>query len=317
VKRGAARRGAAPIDAAVLPPDGATSAAPGAAPAAGLHRRAGSTATGGWSVVVTPETAGWQYAGLRVADLAPGGRIAFSFDEEAIVLPLAGSASVTCDGQRAKLAGRPDVFSGPTDFAYLPPGASVVIESRGGGRFAVATARAKGGLPFRAGVAEDVSLELRGAGSCSREIRNYAMPGGFEARRLLVVEAVTPGGNWSSYPPHKHDEERPGESILEELYYFEIAPGPAGPGIGYQRAYGTAARPLDLLAEVVSGDVVLIPHGWHGPSMAVPGYDMYYLNVMAGPGPERAWRITDDPAHAWIRDTWPALAIDPRLLRDR
>jgi len=132
-----------------------------------------------------------------------------------------------------------------------------------------------------------------------------------------VVEAVTPGGNWSSYPPHKHDEERPGESILEELYYFEIAPGPAGPGIGYQRAYGTAARPLDLLAEVVSGDVVLIPHGWHGPSMAVPGYDMYYLNVMAGPGPERAWRITDDPAHAWIRDTWPALAIDPRLLRDR
>jgi 5-deoxy-glucuronate isomerase len=123
---------------------------------------------------------------------------------------------------------------------------------------------------------------------------------------------ITPAGNWSSYPPHKHDEERPGESVLEEIYYFEIAAGPAGSGVAYQRVYGTADRPAGLLAEVRDGDVVLIPHGYHGPSMAVPGYHLYYLNVMAGPG-QRAWLACDDPAHGWIRGTWPGQQIDPRL----
>ncbi len=101
--------------------------------------------------------------------------------------------------------------------------------------------------------------------------------------------------------------------MLEEIYYFEIASGPAGPGAGFQRLYGTPDRPVDLLAEVKAGDVVLIPHGWHGPSMAAPGYDMYYLNVMAGPGAERAWLARDDPAHAWVRGTWPDQEADPRL----
>ncbi len=101
--------------------------------------------------------------------------------------------------------------------------------------------------------------------------------------------------------------------MLEEIYYYEIAAGPTGPGVGYQRVYGTPDRPIDLLVEVRDGDVVLIPHGWHGPAMAAPGYDLYYLNVMAGPGPERAWRITDDPAHAWIRGTWASQPVDPRL----
>ena len=123
---------------------------------------------------------------------------------------------------------------------------------------------------------------------------------------------ITPAGNWSSYPPHKHDEDRPGESVLEEIYYFEIRGATGRQGMGYQRVYGTAGRGVDVLAEVRSGDVVLIPHGWHGPSMAVPGYDMYYLNVMAGPG-ERRWLICDDPDHAWIRATWEGQPPDPRL----
>jgi 5-deoxy-glucuronate isomerase len=118
---------------------------------------------------------------------------------------------------------------------------------------------------------------------------------------------ITPGGNWSSYPPHKHDEDRPGtESVLEEIYYFEVRGDGA---MAYQRVYGST----DVLAEVRTGDVVLIPHGWHGPSMAVPGYDLYYLNVMAGPGAERAWLICDDPAHTWIRRTWEGQPVDPRL----
>jgi 5-deoxy-glucuronate isomerase len=146
-------------------------------------------------------------------------------------------------------------------------------------------------------------------------VHNFGTPQALDAARLIVCEVITPAENWSSYPPHKHDEDRPGEeSELEEIYYFEVARSPQGsPGVGYQRVYGTADRPLDVLEEVRTGDVVLIPHGWHGPSMAAPGYDLYYLNVMAGPGEERAWRIVDDPAHAWIRDTWAAEDVDPRL----
>jgi 5-deoxy-glucuronate isomerase len=280
-----------------------------------FHRPSGSTADGPWDLVITPESAGWGLAGLRIASIEAGGRLEWETGaDEAIVVPLAGGTIVAADGERMELAGRADVFSGPTDFAYLPPGTSVVLESEAGGRFALATARAEQQLPFRRGQAAEVPVELRGAGACSRQVRNFAAPAAFAAQRLIAVEVITPGGNWSSYPPHKHDEERPGEAILEEIYYFQIAAGPSGPGMGYQRVYGTRERPIDVLAEVRSGDVVLIPHGWHGPSMAVPGYDMYYLNVMAGPG-EREWRITDDPAHAWIRDTWVDQAVDPRLTR--
>ncbi len=220
---------------------------------------------------------------------------------------------VDCDGERFELAGRPSVFAGVTDFAYLPPGSAAQIRSANGGRFALPAARAARRLPPRYGPAAGVPVELRGAGSCSRQVNNFCTPEVFEADRLIACEVITPAGNWSSYPPHKHDQERPGEAELEEIYYFEIGPGPAGPGIGYQRVYGTADRPLDLLAEVRTGDVVLIPHGWHGPSMAVPGYDMYYLNVMAGPGAERAWLICDDPAHAWVRGSWAGQPADPRL----
>jgi 5-deoxy-glucuronate isomerase len=285
-----------------------------AAESGSWYRATGTTAADGWSAVVTPESAGWGHAGLRIADLRPGGRIELATGaDEAIVLPLAGAVRVTCDGEAQDLGGRISPFAGPTDFAYVPRDASVSLESPGGGRFAVTTARAEQRLPFRYGPAAGVPIELRGAGACSREIRNFAAPDAFPADRLIAVEVVTPGGNWSSYPPHKHDEDRPGEVVLEEIYYYEIAAGPGGPGIGFQRVYGTQDRPADLLAEVRDGDLVMIPHGWHGPAMAAPGYDMYYLNVMAGPGIERAWQITDDVAHAWIRGTWATQDVDPRL----
>ena len=277
------------------------------------YRPAASTASDGWDVVVTPESAGWGYSGLRVATLPPNARLDFTTGEdEAIVLPLAGAIRVSCGGETLDLAGRAGPFAGPTDVAYVPRAASVSLESALGCRVALATARAGAQLPFRYGPVESIRVELRGVGACSREVRNVAMPDAFEADRLLVVEVITPSGNWSSYPPHKHDEDKPGETILEEIYYFEIAAGPGGPGFGYQRVYGTPERPIDLLAEVRQGDVVLIPHGWHGPAMAAPGYDMYYLNVMACPG-RREWRITDDPAHAWVRSTWASQQVDPRL----
>jgi 5-deoxy-glucuronate isomerase len=278
-----------------------------------LYRPSGSLADDGWTVALTPERAGWQFCGLRTATLAGGGDIAFATgSDEVAVLPLEGAYEVTVDGQRFPLSGRPSVWAGPSDFVYAPPGCDVVVASRDGGRFAVATARAERRFPVRYVEAASVGIELRGAGACSREVRNFARPDRFEADRLIAVEVLSPSGNWGSYPPHKHDEIRDDETELEEIYHYVVTDGPAGPGLAYQHVYGTPERPIDLLTTVRTGDTVLVPHGWHGPTMAAPGYDLYYLNVMAGPG-ERAWRACDDPSHGWVRDTWAGQAMDPRV----
>ena len=284
--------------------------APGKTAALSPVIRYGSTAAGPYVTSISPEAAGWTYSGVRVAELPPGGRIELDTGpDEVIVLPLNGAAEVECDGQRFSLAGRPDVFSGVTDFAYLPRDARAVLSSADGGRFVLPSTRADTRLTARYGPAEGVSVELRGAGVASRQVNNFCTPATFDADRMIAVEVLTPGGNWSSYPPHKHDEEGPDESALEEVYYFEVARG----GPGYQRVYGSGpGREIDVCAEVSTGDVVLVPYGYHGPSMAAPGYDLYYMNVMGGPG-ERVWKFCDDPAHAWIRGTWDGIEIDPRL----
>ncbi|TDB83071.1 5-deoxy-glucuronate isomerase [Actinomadura sp. KC216] len=274
------------------------------------HLPAGTAGDGPYALAVTPESAGWTYSALHVLELPDGGSHELETGEfETIVLPLSGSCTVECDGERFELAGRDDVFSRVTDFAYVPRDARVRV--RGRGRFALAGARCEARLTPRYGPAEAVPVELRGAGAASRQVNNFGTPEGFPyAEKLIACEVLTPGGCWSSFPPHKHDEETPDEAVLEETYYFEVA---GESGMAYQRVYGSPGRPIDVLAEVRSGDAVLIPHGWHGPSMAVPGHDLYYLNVMAGPADERAWRICDDPAHAWIRDTWAGRPVDPRL----
>lgn len=278
-----------------------------------LHHRRGDLSEGTWSVRLSAQRAGWRFASLQVLALDGGESVELdSGEEEWLALPLEGSWSLSCGGLRLELAGRENVFSSVSDFAYIGRGSALRVTARSGGRLAIAGAPARRDLDFRYGPASSVAVELRGAGSCSRQVNNICLPETFEADRLLVCEVLTPAGNWSSYPPHKHDEERAGECELEEIYYFELADGPAGPGMAYQRVYGTEQRPIDLLAEVHTGDLVLVPHGWHGPSMAVPGYDLYYLNVMAGPG-ERAWLICDDPAHAWVRSTWTSQSVDSRL----
>ena len=283
--------------------------------ASSLHRPAGSLADGAWSAVLTPETAEWRFCGLRAGSLPPGASLAFeSGSDEVIVLPLDGSFEVGVGGGSYSLVGRSSVWAGPSDFVYAPPGSALVVSSPAGGRFAVAMARVgrEGRFPVRYVAAADVAVELRGGGACSREVRNFARPDRFDADRLIAVEVLTPGGNWGSYPPHKHDEVRPGETELEEIYHYVVADGPSGPGLAYQHIYGTPERPIDLLTTVATGDTVLVPHGWHGPAMAAPGYDLYYLNVMAGPG-ERAWRACDDPAHAWVKEGGGGQGIDPRL----
>ena len=279
------------------------------------HLPAGSTGDGRDIVRITPEVARWGYSGLRVLDLAPGeAELGDTGGNEMVVLPLAGSCGVDTDAGGADLAGRAGVFAAVTDCAYVPRDTAYRITTSGGGRFALAMARSDAeGLPFRHVKADEVRVETRGAGACSRRVSNFGTPDVLEADRLIACEVFTPAGNWSSFPPHKHDTDRPGESVLEEIYYFEVADGPSGPGLAYQRVYGTPDRPADVLAEVRSGDVVIIPHGWHGPSMAVPGYDLYYLNVMAGPG-RREWLICDDPAHAWVREQWKNQSVDPRVI---
>ena len=267
------------------------------------------------TVDVTPESAGWSESSLAVVELGAGESvIRLSADDEIIVVPLSGSATVTSGDDTAELTGRASVFDGPSDFVYVGRDSEYTVTSDAGGRFALCGARAATSLPFRHVPAADVPVELRGAGNCSRQVHNFATADVFEADSIIACEVITPGGNWSSYPAHKHDENSERESQLEEIYYFEIDSGAMGsPGFGYHRVYGTPERPIEVLEEVRTGDVVLVPHGYHGPSIAAPGYHMYYLNVMAGSGPERAWMICDDPAHTWLRESWEHLEIDPRL----
>ncbi len=274
---------------------------------------AGSTARGGYTTVITPERAGWTYSGLRILELAAGASAEVSTGpEEMLVLPLAGGAAVACDGATYRLAGRRGVFSGPSDFAYVPrDSAAIVTAADGPARIALPTARCERRLKFRYGPVDGVSVEIRGAGQATRQVNNFCAPDAFETDAICAVEVLTPGGNWSSYPPHKHDEARDGEAVLEEIYYFEVA---GEHGLGYQRVYGTlAGKRIDVLEQVRSGDVVLVPFGYHGPSMAAPGYDLYYLNVLAGPGAERSMSFCDDPDHHWVRDSWDGVPTDPRV----
>ncbi|KAA1378358.1 5-deoxy-glucuronate isomerase [Aeromicrobium fastidiosum] len=276
--------------------------------------RSGEGASGPFALEITPDSAGWGYSGLRVLVLAPGrSEQIHTGDTEVVVLSLSGSAEVAVDGHTFTLGGRANVFAGPSDVVYAPRDATLTVTSADGGRFALASAKCANRLEPAYLPHADVPVEMRGAGQSSRQVNNFGIPGVLEADRIIACEVLTPGGNWSSYPPHKHDEEREGETRLEEIYYFEVADGPAGSGIGFQRVYGHDDADIDVAAEVRTGDAVLIPHGWHGPSIAAPGYDLYYLNVMAGPGDERAWLICDDPTHTWIRETWADQAVDPRL----
>lgn len=290
----------------------------------------GSAADGSWDVSLgtsdsAVEVDGWAHTGLKVATLEPGAAVELpAADEERLVVPLSGSFTAAVDGRDFRLAGRASVFSGPSDVLYTGTEKAVTISSADGGRVAIATAPANTSYPTRLISAAETPVELRGAGNCSRQVHNFGTPAALEADRFIVCEVITPAGNWSSYPPHKHDEEKDGETSLEEIYYFEtrVAPGAPkaavgddtrGDAFGYQRVYASDDRPIDVSAEVRTGDVVLVPYGWHGPAMAAPGYDLYYLNVMAGPGPVRDWLISDDPHHGWIRQTWEGQDVDPRL----
>lgn len=297
------------------------------APASWLFRR-GDLANHGWETVVDASIAGWAHTGLRVADLAAGDERELSAEPlERIVVPLAGTFEVRyadTDGEQVvqRLEGRRSVFDGPSDVLYLGSGTGAVVTGRG--RVAVAEAPTREVLPAVYVPRERVAIELRGAGRSSRQVHNFGTPANLRASAFMVVEVITPSMNWSSFPPHKHDEEVPGrETALEEIYYFETAvtreanPREGADPIGFLRAYPSEHGPIEIANVVRTGDVALLPYGFHGPTVAAPGYDLYFLNVMAGPSHRREWLVTEDSAHAWVKDTFGDGPMDTRLPYDR
>lgn len=277
--------------------------------------RAGTTAHDYYETDVDPARAGWEWSSIRVLGLPAGvPQVVKTGPAEILVLPLSGSCAVEVDGERHELTGRGEVWSEITDYLYIPRHKTIVITSRTGGRFALPGAKATQDLPVRYCPVTEVVTGLRGTGNCSRQVNNYALGNELKTSHLLACEVLTPGGNWSSYPPHKHDEHNDVERILEEIYYYEVRPATNGTtGMAIQRIYPSPGKPIDVCAEVHSRDVVIMPHGYHGPSVAAPGYDLYYLNVMAGPAEDSTWLMTDDPHYTWLREAWQADEVDPRL----
>ncbi len=275
-----------------------------------LFRPLGTLSTPDDPVSLTTEDAGWNWCGVHILQLPPGQSRRLGLgNSEAAVVPLAGSCRVRTADARVELQGRDNVFSAITDLCFLPMGSEFTISSEQGGRFCVATSIATKRTEPRYYPASGVRIDLRGAGQATRQINNLLTADVPGPDRLIVVEVLTPGGNWSSYPPHKHDELSECETPLEEIYYFEIA---KPDGFGLHRTY-TLDGEIDETVTVRNGDVFLVPRGYHGPCVAAPGYDMYYLNVMAGPQPGRQWLICTDPAYEWLWEAWNDEAPDPRL----
>ncbi|MBA2388382.1 MAG: 5-deoxy-glucuronate isomerase [Acidimicrobiia bacterium] len=282
------------------------------------HRRAGSaTGVDGVSVDVTPVDAGWAYSGLLVRSLAAGERVEFSTGTtEMAVIPLAGALRVEVESHRFDLAGRASVFERVSDWAYVPIDAEVRLTAPGAAEVALPSAVATTRFEPAYVAAGDVAVEVRGAGPATRQVTNFMSPERFaDADKLMCVELLTPDGNWSSYPPHRHDDSPECPVNNEEIYYFRI--GRAGTteyaaeGFGLHRTY-TPDGEVDINVRVGDGDVFLIPRGYHGPCVAAPGYPMYYLNVLAGPGGERSMAFCDDPSHHWVRETWESMDVDRR-----
>jgi len=244
---------------------------------------------------ITPASAGWPYVGFEARDLKKGAIAKGKTGKmEACIVVLSGKVRVTSGQFDSGVIGdRSSVFQGLPWSVYLPARAAYAIEAATDAELAICRAPATGKLPARIIGPEQVETMTRGAGANTRYVRNILSETA-RAESLLVVEVITPAGNWSSYPPHKHDRDAlPDESYLEETYYHRISPPQ---GFALQRVY-TDDRKLDETLTVGDRDVVLVPRGYH-PVGAPHGYELYYLNVMAGP--KRTWRFHNDPDHAWM-----------------
>jgi 5-deoxy-glucuronate isomerase len=255
---------------------------------------------------VSPERAGWRYLSFAVHDLSGPMTVGGDGVETAVVILGGGGARVG----EMELAGRASVWDGLPSTAYLPAGCAASVQPTGQSvTVAVASAPASGRstaeVPVRIGP-EDVRVEVRGAGNATRQVNHIITPD-FPADRLEVVEVYTPSGNWSSWPPHKHDtDDMPREAILEEVYSYRFRRPEAW---GVQRLY-RADGSRDLLWAVRDGETVIVTDGYH-PFVATHGDDAYYLNALAGD--VRAMACSYDPALDAVRDAWASMEPDPRV----
>ncbi len=248
---------------------------------------------------VSREQAGWKYVSFRVWRLRSGQSVADATrDEEVGLLVLSGRVTVESPtGRWERIGERESVFDGKPYVVYLPPGTGFALTAVTGCEVARCGARAERGAEARLIVPEEIGEEVRGEGHAQRHIR-HVLEADRPAEHIFLVEVITPGGNWSSYPPHKHDtDDPPRETYLEETYYHRVRPSQ---GFAFQRVY-TSDRALDESVLVEDGTLVLVPRGYHTVAAAA-GYDLYYLNVMAGP--VREWCFVDDPDHVWIKESW-------------
>ena len=252
---------------------------------------------------ITQQSAGWETISLRHIRLEEGQAHVHSAPREELVLvSLGGLFSVRAGGQRwDRVGGRKDVFSGMPHALYLPVGLDKVEIRAESGKCELAICGTIAERTFPAALIEppDVDVEVRGGENATRQINHIVKPE-FEADRILIVEVYTPGGNWSSYPPHKHDVHNPPEEVaLDEIYFYKIS---RPEGFAIQRVY-TPDRSLDETITVHDNEAILIPEGYH-PVAAAHGYDCYYLNVLAGSA--RSMAASDDPDLAWVRGEWSA-----------
>lgn len=268
-----------------------------------LHRKPTAPDAHGFIQQLTPLAAGWQYVGFEAAILPAGATLAVESGDssELCLVILSGILSLCCDGQQFSQVGkRMSVFDGSAPYAlYVPPGLTVQVTADTDAEIALCRSPAGGAngsesrYPLRLITPEDCSRETRGQGTNTRLVCNILL-GNLPAERLLITEVITPPGHWSSYPPHKHDSDAlPVESALEETYFHKLNPQQ---GFAFQRVY-TDDRSLDETICVEHNSLVLVPRGYH-PVGAPHGYELYYLNVMAGP--TRQWVFKNDPQHEWI-----------------
>ena len=263
-------------------------------------------------VDVTPERAGWHYISFQVRRLAAGGRWTWATGEhELAIVPLRGAVNIASErGSWREVGGRPNVFAGLPHALYLPRHTGFDVSANADAEFAVAWAPTDQDHEPRLVTPADVSIEIRGGDHATRQI-NGILPPGFPCHRLVVVEVYTPGGNWSSYPPHKHDVHREAadgtvvEADLEEVYYYKFD---RPEGFAFQHIYTdetsplqAAGSPIDAVIQARYDDAVLVPEGYH-PVSSPPGYTTYYLNVLAGSAQSLANR--EDPRYAWVKETY-------------
>ena len=261
---------------------------------------------------VTAEEAGWEFLNLEVRRFAKGQTWTHATGGyEAAIVVLGGRCSITSDkGEWPSIGRRPNVFAGMPHALYLPRRTEFNLTALADGlEIAYCWVSTDQDHPARLVTPADSKIEIRGGHNATRQI-NSIIPPGFDCHRIVCIEVYTPGGNWSSYPPHKHDVHREDdagnvlEADLEEIYYYKID---KPRGFAIQRVY-TKDSMLDAVMVTHDNDIVLVPEGYH-PVSAPYGYDCYYINFLAGSAQSLA--NSEDPDHVWVKETWTGQ--DPRL----